>query len=59
MTEDPDEFRYLEESRIKDTKVAFAAIEEIEVQLRYGISSLKFIGWLIVFLLCLIIWRIW
>lgn len=35
------------------------AIEEIEIHLRYGIPALKIIGWAIVALLALILWRIW
>lgn len=59
MTDDPDELKYEQSIRQKDPETAIAAIEEIEVHLRYGIASLKFLGWLIIVLLVLILWRIW
>ena len=59
MTDDPDELRYEQTIARKDPAVAIAAIEEIEVHLRYGISSIKFLGWIIIALLTVILWRIW
>ncbi len=59
MTDDPDELKYEQAIRQKDPAIAIAAIEEIEVHLRYGIAHLKFLGWLIIVLLTLILWRIW
>ena len=59
MTDDPDELRYEQEVRRKDPAVAIAAIEEIEVHLRYGIQSIKLLGWIIIVLLIIILWRIW
>ena len=59
MTDDPDELMYEQAIRKKDPAVAIAAIEEIEVHLRYGIPSLKLLGWIIVVLLTLILWRLW
>ena len=59
MTDDPDELKYEQEIAKRDPAVAIAAIEEIEVHLRYGIASLKFLGWIIVTLLGFILWRIW
>ena len=59
MTDDPDELRYKQAIGRKDPAVAIAAIEEIEVHLRYGIPSIKFLGWIIIVLLTLILWRIW
>ena len=59
MTDDPDELRYEQAIARKDPAIAIAAIEEIEVHLRYGIPSIKFLGWIIVVLLILILWRIW
>ena len=59
MSDDPDEVRYEQEVAKRDPAVAIAAIQEIEVRLRYGISSLKMIGWIIVVLLALILWRVW
>jgi len=59
MTDDPDELKYEQAISRKDPAVAIAAIEEIEIHLRYGIPSLKLLGWIIVVLLTLILWRIW
>jgi len=59
MTDDPDELRYEQSISRKDPAVAIAAIEEIEVHLRYGIPSIKLLGWIIIILLALILWRIW
>lgn len=59
MTDDPDELRYEQAISRKDPSAAIAAIEEIEVHLRYGISGIKFLGWIIIVLLALILWRIW
>lgn len=55
----PDELMYEQAIRKKDPAVAIAAIEEIEVHLRYGIPSLKLLGWIIIALLTLILWRVW
>lgn len=51
MTDDPDEVRYEQAVARKNPETAIAAIEEIEVHLRYGIPTLKFLGWAIVILL--------
>ena len=59
MTDDPDELRYEQAIRRNNSAVAIAAIEEIEVHLRYGIPSIKFLGCIIILLLALILWRIW
>ena len=59
MTDDPDELRYEQEVARKDPATAIAAIEAIEVHLRYGLPTLKFLGWAIVTLLALILWRLW
>jgi hypothetical protein len=59
MTNDPDELRYEHAIRQKNPETAIAAIEEIEVHLRYGITSLKFLGWIVIGLLSLILMRIW
>lgn len=58
MTDDPDEYMYEQAIRKRDPAVAIAAIEEIEVHLRYGIPSIKLLGWIIVVLLALILWRL-
>lgn len=59
MTDDPDELRFEQAIHRKAPDVAIAAIEEIEVHLRYGIPSIKFLGWIIIVLLTLVLWRIW
>lgn len=59
MTDDPDELRYEQAIRRKDPEVALAAIEGIEALLRYGIPNIKLLGWIIIVLLTLILWRIW
>ena len=63
VTDDPDELRYEIEAEKKDPIRQIAAmrqaIDEIEIHLRYGIRSLKAIGWILVVLLCVILWRIW
>jgi hypothetical protein len=63
MTDDPDELRYEIEAEKKDPIRQIAAmreiIDEIETHLRYGLPSLKLIGWIIVILLGIILWRSW
>ena len=63
MADDPDELRYEIEAEKKDPIRQVAAIrdaiDEIEIHLRYGIRSLKTIGWIVVILLGLILWRSW
>lgn len=59
MTDDPDELRFEQAISRNDPAGAIAAIEEIEVHLRYGIQSIKLLGWIVIALLTLILWRIW
>jgi hypothetical protein len=59
MSNDPDELKYDQAIRLKDPATVVATVEEIEVHLRYGISSLKLIGWVLVVLLACILWRVW
>ncbi len=59
MTDDPDEWKYEQEIAKRDPAAAIAAVEEIEVHLRYGIASLKLQGWIIIALLGFILWRLW
>ena len=63
MTDDPDELRYELEVNKKDTVSQIAemrdVLNEIEIQLRYGLPRLKLIGWLVVVLLACILWRVW
>lgn len=58
-TDDPGEKRYELEIARRDPAVAIAAIEEIGVHLRYGVTRLNFLGWVIMFLLALFLWRVW
>ena len=59
MTNDPDELRYEHSIGDKNLTVSIAAVQEIEVHLRYGIASIKLLAWFIVVLLTLILWRVW
>ena len=63
MTDDPDELRYEIESEKKDPVRQMAAmrdtVDEIEIHLRHGLPSIKLVGWVIVILLGLILWRVW
>lgn len=59
MTEDPDELKHEHWVSDRDPAIAIAAIQEIEVTLRYGLPVLKFIGWTIIVLQALILWRLW
>jgi hypothetical protein len=35
------------------------AVNELEIHVRYGLPAIKRIGWTIVVLLALILWRLW
>lgn len=59
MSHDPDQIKFEQDVCSKDPSIAIAAVEAIEVHLRYGIASLKLVGWIVVLLLTLILWRIW
>ncbi len=59
MTDDPDELRMEQALARKDPARAGDALEAIEAHIRYGLPTLKLIGWLIVVLLGLVLWRIW
>lgn len=57
---DPDWLRAKQEAeRNHPLYWAKRNIEEIEVHLRYGLPALKLVGWVIVVLLGLILWRLW
>ena len=58
MTDDPDELRYEQRSPREDAAITIDVLNEIEIHLR-SLSALTFVGWLIVVLLALILWRIW
>jgi len=61
--DDPDELKYEIEVEKKDPIRQIAAmreaIDEIEIHLRYGLPRLRLIGWIIVILLGIILWRSW
>ena len=60
LEHDPDWLRAKMEAEQKDPNYWLRrTIEEIEVHLRYGLPNLKVIGWVIVVLLSLILWRVW
>lgn len=59
MTDDPDELRAEIEAEKKEPARLYDAAEEIEIHLRYGLPRIKLIGWIIVILLALILWRVW
>ena len=60
LRSDPDWLRAkLEAERNHPLHWLKVSIEEIQVQLSYGIPTLKFLGWAIVALLALVLWRVW
>lgn len=59
MSDDPDEKRYESAIAKKDPRYQSELLDEIEIHLRYGIPSIKLIGWIIVILLILILYKIW
>jgi hypothetical protein len=63
MTDDPDERKLEIEADKTDPVRQLAAlrnaVDEVEIHLRYGIRRLMLIGWLVVVLLCLILWQVW
>ena len=56
MSDDPDELMAENEAMHRNPP---GALERIDYKLQYGIPELKFIGWAIVVLLALILWRVW
>lgn len=58
VPDDPDELMYEQKVAARDPAVANACIEEIEIRLR-SLPTLTFLGWVIVVLLALILWRSW
>ena len=63
MTDDPDELMMEKELARKDPVRIIAELRDVlndtEIHLRYGIPRITLIGWLIIALLSLILWRIW
>ena len=59
MSDDPDEIKAEMEARRSRPLQTNDYLEAIDWHLRYGLPNLKFIGWVIVALLVLILWRIW
>lgn len=55
---DPDYLRAKQEAEKSHPNYEFKVLlNEIEIHLRYGIPSLKFIGWVIVVLLLVLIYK--
>lgn len=63
MDTDPDEFMLEEAESRADPRRVGDVLERIEWRLQYGefggLLSLKLIGWIIIVLLALILWRLW
>lgn len=59
MSDDPDETRYENKIQKKDPRYQSELLDEIEIHLRYGIPSIKLIGWIIVILLAVIVYKVW
>ena len=60
LENDPDWIRAKREAERNDPLYWLKlSIQEIQVQLTYGIPTLKFLGWVIVILLGIILWRVW
>jgi len=63
MHTDPDEASLADAERRADPKRTGDILERVEWRLQYGECAappgLKVIGWLIVILLALILWRVW
>jgi hypothetical protein len=59
MTDDPDEYLMEQSIARKNPARVGDNLERIDWRLQYGIPELKFIGWVIVVLLALILWRVW
>ena len=57
MSDDPDETRYERAIEKKDPRYQAELLDEIEIHLRYGIPSIKLIGWIIVGLLVAILFN--
>lgn len=58
--DDPDWLRAKEEAERKDPNYwPKRNIEAIEIHLRYGLQTLKLLGFLVVALLSAILWRLW
>lgn len=55
----PYEFKDETERDRRDPARAMDAVNRIDWHLENGIPSLRFIGWVIIFLLALILWRVW
>lgn len=63
MATDPDELMLEEAERRADPRRVSDVLERIEWRLQYGeyggLLGLKVIGWILVVLLALILWRLW
>ena len=59
MESDPDWIRAKQEAEKKSPYYPFRLLlDEIEIHLRYGIPSLKLIGWIIIILLICILYKL-
>ena len=59
MESDPDWIKVKQEAEKKSPQYPFKLLlDEIEIHLRYGIPSLKLIGWIIIFLLICILYKL-
>ena len=56
---DPDELEYEEHVARHDPLRMPDSIDRIDWRLQYGIPELRFVGWVIVAMLGLILWRVW
>ena len=57
---DPDYIRAKQEAERNHPNYEFKLLlEEIEIHLRYGIPTIKFIGWLIVALLIAVVYKLY
>jgi len=60
LEKDPDWLRAKHEAERNDPNYWLKrTIEEIEIHLRYSLPTIKFLGFGIMVLLALILWRIW
>ena len=59
--DDPDEMKLVEAERRADPRRVGDVLERIEWRLQHGeyVAPRSFVGWLIVALLALILWRVW
>jgi hypothetical protein len=60
VSDDPDELRYERAVKYRDPAYQTELLEELERHLHWDvIPMLRFVGWTVVVLLALILWRVW